>query len=300
MRKDLEYFLASCQWLDATQGALEEHLAALTRIVRHRLLDRAEAESEAGAAGGDAAIGVAGLPPAKENALVRPGRARRLAFALGILSLLLVLGAVVLYLPWRTPVSNNGGDERGAATTRATQTAADGKIDLLARVNMAEDVVNGSWNRRAEGLFSGPAAGRIRLGNPPAGDYDFHVTFTPIAGDEVVGFILSRSGQGFAFIMGGRGGPSFTHQRRERPLPLKPVDARAVMRNGVRHDVVIKVRKSSVLAVVDGIRVREVATDYSDLEVPVAWDIGPNMLGIATARNVVIHAAEVVPASDTP
>ena len=34
MRKDFEYFLASCHWLDATDGPLEGHLASLTRRVK--------------------------------------------------------------------------------------------------------------------------------------------------------------------------------------------------------------------------------------------------------------------------
>lgn len=56
MSKAFEYFLASCHWLDATHGALDEHLGSLTSTVRGMLLDRAavaadaEATSPAGAA----------------------------------------------------------------------------------------------------------------------------------------------------------------------------------------------------------------------------------------------------------
>jgi DNA-directed RNA polymerase subunit RPC12/RpoP len=46
MRKDFEYFLAACHWIDATSGALEDHLAGLTRHIRHLLLDRAEVEAD--------------------------------------------------------------------------------------------------------------------------------------------------------------------------------------------------------------------------------------------------------------
>src|SRR4051812_13912972 len=46
MRKDFEYFLASCHWLDATNGGLEGHLEGLTRTVRQLLLERAEVEAD--------------------------------------------------------------------------------------------------------------------------------------------------------------------------------------------------------------------------------------------------------------
>src|SRR3982751_1160120 len=47
MRKDFEYFLASCHWVDATNGTLESHLDGLTKRVRRMLREKAEADADA-------------------------------------------------------------------------------------------------------------------------------------------------------------------------------------------------------------------------------------------------------------
>src|SRR5687768_1782128 len=82
MRKDFEYFLASCHWLDVTDGGLESHLSGLTRRMRHLLLDRAQVEADAkpGAAeskalDAPAAVLAAGEEPATRQA--PPAASRR-------------------------------------------------------------------------------------------------------------------------------------------------------------------------------------------------------------------------------
>jgi hypothetical protein len=317
MRKDLEYFLASCQFLDATSGALEEHLAGLTRTVKHLLLDRAIGDPEpnqAGTAGSDGmtardarpkperTLQQAALVAGDKPPIAGSGRGKWLVLGVGVLAILLVVAAVV-YLPGQSASSNAANDKGDAGkiqptpTTSTTQPAEPAKVDLLARVNLKEDAIKGAWSRRPEGLFSGPPPAGLRLGKPPPGDYDFHITFTPLFGDEVVGLVLSRAGQDFAFLIGGRGPAAFW--RKERGPAAKSADAHG-LRNGVRHTVVIRARKSSLIAIVNGVRVRDVRTDYTDLEVPPLWNIGTNVFGVATSRVLVIHSAEYVPVNETP
>lgn len=95
MSKAFEYFLASCHWLDATDGPLERHLTQLSTTVRTMLLDRAPDEpgrrpfaAEAAAA----TVPAAARPDRPTEG--PPARSRRTTFAT-LLALLVTAGGIV-------------------------------------------------------------------------------------------------------------------------------------------------------------------------------------------------------------
>ena len=292
MRKDFEYFLASCQWLDATDGALDDHLASLTRRVRHLLLDKAEADADVKE---KPAVPVS-LSSNERPAVVAERPLKRWGLVGGIVAAVAVIVAVIVYAA-RPPKPTATGVPTSTQPTSSTRPAAPGEIDLLARVKLPDDVVSGDWMRTPDGglRVAGPAPGRIRFGPPPPGDYDLRVEFTPLVGEQGVGLILTRYGKTFAFFAGQSEPPRYNFERRKGRSRHADL---GVMPNDVRHTVVVKVRKNSASAVVDERAASEVA-DFNELTMLPAWAIGRNSLGVAMYRSAVIHAVKLVPVTDS-
>lgn len=298
MRKDYEYFLASCHWLDATDGALEDHLATLTGTVRHLLLDKAEAEVDA--------------PPAAE-APASPDDAGRMApprkigrGAAAVVALVLV-GAVIggaIYLKNQSASSGAGPSTQPTSSTPTTLSSDEPAIDLLARFRIPDNVVSGDWKRTPDGIHvTGPAPGRANFGPPPAGDYDLRITFTTFVGDDGVGVVLSRYGNNFALAMGVKMPPGYGFGYEDGKLSKRSITRRRFsekLENGVKHDVLIRVRNHGATAELDGKPLAEFVTrDFRGLSIPRPWAIGPNSLGFVTYRTVMIHSIECRPVPES-
>jgi hypothetical protein len=304
MRKDFEYFLASSQWLDATDGPLESHLAGLTSRVRHLLMDRAEAEADdAAPAKGKAVSAVmpaGAAPQVAEVPETTPRAPRRRPAAALALACLVGIVAVAIGAFYAT---RDSGDSSGAVPTAAsssqpttsTPASASATIDLLGGVVLPRDAVSGTWKRTDAGLEgTGDSPLRLRFTNPPEGDYDVRVAFTPTFGLDGVGIILTRNGKSFAYFMGMYRGPAFRFERVGNFSRLAGRSSRASLTTKERHTALVKVRKNSVTAFVDGEPAGELLTTYNDLDLALPWRIGPNVLGITSYRNVVIHSAECI------
>jgi hypothetical protein len=291
MRKDFEYFLASCHWVDATSGTLESHLDGLTKRVRRLLLDTAGEDADAARSGAAPPMVAPPSMPQDTPAPARRGRrAKPLALAAAVA---LVLTALVVFYVKR----NSAGDPDASAAAAASQPATTrfDTIDLLGGVVLPRDVVSGTWNRTENGLEgSGDFPLRLRFTGPPDGDYDVRVDFTATFGLDGVNIVLTRDGRSFAYCMGVYKGPAFNFERRG-PKSRMAGGKVASLTNSQRHSVLLKVRRNSVKAMFDGSGAGLLLTTYNDLDLPPGWRIGPNVLGIVSHRNIVIHSAECVP-----
>jgi hypothetical protein len=307
MRKDYEYFLASCHWLDATDGALEDHLAGLTRRVRQLLLERAEDDADHNspppaqvAAQATAAGPSQPMPTSALTPDVRQEMARRKKTGL-IVAVVLVLAVIGIGIAIAMSRRHDSGTNAIAPTTVPTTTTthahAAGAIDLLARLKLPDDIVSGQWTRQPDGSVhvAGPAPGRCNFGDPPAGDYDLRIEFTPLIGDDGVGIILSRFGQNFAFGMGQKVPPGYGFGYEKGKFARRSMINKNIgpLANDTRHTAIIKVRRHEAIAFLDGQRVASIRTnDFSELSVPRPWSVGRNAIGISTFRSLIVHAVE--------
>jgi hypothetical protein len=314
MRKDFEYFLASCHWLDVTDGGLENHLSGLTRRMRHLLLERAEAEADGKHSTSVAAAVTAPVAaveePAKRQAF--PAPARRRWRVLGAVTALAIVAAVIVFA-----VARQGGSESGQTSDDANSSVAQPSeaqrvatppdradtIDLLAKFRIPEDVVSGEWTRTADGVHvAGPAPGRANFGDPPAGDYDVHLEFTPLIGDDGVMVVLSRFGNNFAFVMGAKMQPAYGFafdKGKLKRAKFQQVTAPGPLQNDVRHVAVIEVRRHGATATVDGVPVAKMFTaNFGELAIPKTYAIGRNSLGFVTLRSATVHAVRCTPVAD--
>jgi hypothetical protein len=224
MRKDFEYFLASCHWVDATEGTLESHLDRLTKRVRRLLLETAEGDV-------DAATGAVGrrstVPAVSQEASAAPRRSRVTPLALAAAVALILVALGVFYVKRNSagttkssPTSAGGSPPQTAPTPAAiapTSASTSQKIDLLAGVVLPRDAMSGVWKKTDAGLEgTGDFPLRLRFTSPPEGDYDVRVEFTPTFGIQGVGIILTKNGKSFAYCMGMYHGPVFTFEQRKK------------------------------------------------------------------------------------
>lgn len=293
MRKDFEYFLASCHWVDATSGTLESHLEGLTKRVRRLLLDTAEVDADAQASEAPKAV----PPPQEIPAAAAAGRSRAKPLAVAAAVALVMVALCAFYLKRNSAGSQPGpADTSGTSPQASPTTAPDSpqKIDLLAGVAIPRDVISGTWKKTDTGLEGSGEPARLRFTTPPEGDYDVRVTFTPTFGLDTIAIVLTRGGKSVAYCMGMYRGPVFSFERHGKPSRSLARTNRASITNNERHTVVLKVRRSSIEATFDGDPAGQLLTSYGDLELPPVARIGPNVLGIASQRHLIIHSAECV------
>jgi hypothetical protein len=160
-------------------------------------------------------------------------------------------------------------------------------------------VVSGQWTRTEDGVHvAGPAPGRANFGDPPAGDYDLHLEFTPLIGDDGVAIVLSRFGQNFVFSLGAKARhmQGFGLEKGKAARRQKVVGDLASLGNDVRHDVVVEVRRHGASATVNGRRVATMFTaDFREFGTVKQWAVGRNSLGLVTYRSAIVHAVRVTP-----
>lgn len=275
VRKDLEYFLAACPWTDATGGALEDHLAGLTAVVRRILLERAEAHAD-----GPRVAEPLPAPAARKR---RPPGAM-LAAAAAVVSLGIAVVAAVMFA------------SRGAPPVPSAATVpAAAPIDLLAPLRLPDDVVSGDATRSPDGVIvTGPFPARLRFAAPPPGDYDVRVRFTPTAGDKGFGIILTRFGNSLAYGWSPERGYHVEKVGRNSHGRVVLPQSTSIP-NGKPIELVAKLRATRIDGYIDGEFLGDLLTHYDDIEVPEQWRVGDGVLGFVASRDVTIHSAEVIP-----
>jgi serine/threonine protein kinase/formylglycine-generating enzyme required for sulfatase activity len=172
--------------------------------------------------------------------------------------------------------------------------------DLLKLVDVNRDAVHGKWQLTADGLTSDGSVPfcRLKLPYKPPREYDFRVEFTAQGGNDILQ-LLTAEGRSFTWLMGAWGGRYDGFDTVQgHPLTREGtniVGGPTKIRRGQRHTSVVKVRRDSVSAEIDGQLVVRHPTDGADLGMPREWEIGPDAIGLGTTFDaVVFHKVEIV------
>jgi hypothetical protein len=195
-----------------------------------------------------------------------------------------------------------------AGTPPPVVAAASSPVDLLASLDLDANTISGDWRREGAAIRCGNATvknrAKLRLVPPPPGDgYDFAVTFTTQGERRFVAQVLSFRGRQFIFAMfSSQSG--FASVRGQNALANETTRNKGVSA-GTRHTSLVKVRDREVSAYIDGELVSTYATDYSDLDVSEAWNLGPSstreqLLGLAVECPVVIESITLTPLDAQP
>ena len=318
MTKEMQYYIAAAHWLDAMDGSMEEHIARLVTSVRSLL-----------AASNPAPMKV-GSKPASPKGKSDPRRIRMI-LATAVMVLVLAMIGVWFAMSRRHPPSPIAGGPapqtsptaaKGDVTTRpviaqltsvaprtpvavksapapsAPTSLPAGAIDLIAKVRLPDDAVAGVWTKDAKGLH----AERTRVGEEmalrlavgPLGEYDFSITFVR-ENSSVLRQVLSYKGTGFAWIIGARNICGFNVVDHASFPNHDTVRMNPALSNGEKHTSLVRVRKNSVSAYLDGNPISEIRTDYSNLSIDPSESVGEGFLGIKGRGPIDILSAEVIP-----
>lgn len=158
------------------------------------------------------------------------------------------------------------------------------KIDLLSLVDAGLSI--GTWEKPVGGGLSsddGEFCTLATLYRPPA-EYDLHVVFTRTAGDDTVALIVPDAGVSPAWLMAAFhntiAGFELIGRKRLTDNPTG-VRSTAVLANNRQYDCVVKVRKDSLAAYLDGELLSKCDTDGSDLAAG-GWGDWGGVIGVGT------------------
>jgi hypothetical protein len=193
-----------------------------------------------------------------------------------------LLHAVALY---HSALEGTSGLRRAAIEKRIEEVAnADRSpfVNLLALVDLDHDVLNGRW-RIEQGSLIGDNEGhsRVRIPYAPPEEYDFRIVFTRLDGNADVAQLLSHGPASFAWEMGAFDNTNTLISIIKDPNPtIKRVQS--VLANGKSSESIVKVRRNSVSAYLNGKLLASYTTDYSDLSIDGGWSGIDGVLGVGS------------------
>ncbi|MBX7165882.1 MAG: DUF1080 domain-containing protein [Pirellulales bacterium] len=190
-------------------------------------------------------------------------------------------------------------DELANAATAEPSAAGQRVVNLLERVDLERDVVDGEWKRKGSEIVSEPGGPSLRLPYRPPSEYDYTVDFTVHAnakgsvegvglvqrfvfGDRTFDWNLGDENNTlckFWFLDWRRNPPS--RKQQQTLVPEK------------RHTSVVSVREGVVYASLDGEEICRFAGKPEDVTFDSWAHCGPDRLGLASRCAVTVHRIEV-------
>lgn len=221
-------------------------------------------------------------PPAAS--LPRPAPAKGSSGGMLAVVVLLVV-AVAAFLYFR------GNDRVDAVESVPAAPHAGDWIDLLPLADPKADAVSGRWTRVADGLqgeiISGTKGAQVlQLPYEPPEEYDFRIAYTTLEGNREASQILSAFGSQFTW--------GTASGQPDKWSGFNMVNGKPMMQSGAgvklpgqrdmnrRYESLVEVRRDRVTGYVDGEKLVEWKTNYSDLSMDPGHAIpNPRALGIA-------------------
>ena len=193
----------------------------------------------------------------------------------------------------------------GAAFVIERHFAAPRSTNLLSAIDLSK-AASADATARPDGavvLASTPNNPRasIVFSTVPQGDYDFVVDFTRVEGNDGLDECLSYRGHSFCWTLAGVQNTTSSFWRVGSggfgDNPTRAFSAEW-LKNGMRYESRLEVRANRVSAFLDGAKISEHPTDYSDMHFPNDDEL-PNIWGGRLGLSIlnskfIIHRAEVI------
>lgn len=177
-------------------------------------------------------------------------------------------------------------------------------VDLLKRIDLARDTVEGKWTFNGEILVAEKAKhARLEIPFTLPSEYDFKIVFMRSEGLECIGQILQCEGRQFLWGIDGDKGSATGFERigetsfRENYTTFKG----SLVKNGQWHTSVVRVRKDRVTALIDGKQIAEVKSpDYEKMCLHPVWKLRDiKMIGLCHSDCTVgFKTIELIPVAD--
>ncbi len=181
-------------------------------------------------------------------------------------------------------------------------------INLLPLMDPQQDAVRGRWSMQAGELVGGDEGGNLansRVGIPyrPPEEYDFLVEFTRKFNSGGIAQIVVGGGRQFSLVAAALDRRGFGFERiggrameyaRTSVLP-GCIQLPVPVENGLRHSMLVQVRKDGVKGIFDGRFIAEWKTDFQDTSLSDGWQLKDGgVLGLyAHTSWLVFHRIEV-------
>jgi hypothetical protein len=319
MSKEMEYYISSAHWLDALDDPAR-HLGTLVRTVK-RLLDEG---GPTGAPVDEAPQAVA--PPPKKN------RSSAGPFVLAMI-LLLGLGAAafwwyqnhpaepptpsppVVHVPSSVPTSvptptvvttaprpvTTKPQPKVVSTRPATVPATKPvRVDVLQLVDLSKDTISGNWSLHSGELTVGPHRSPIiEIPYVPPAEYDFRIAFiaAPGAAHQLTS-ILAEGDHQFIWMLGGLdnttcGFASVDNKNFSNNQTSKT--ATAWISDDRPHVSLVKVRRDSIEAYLDGTLISSLKTDYKNIKLSEVFKLKrSDTIGLSMGNAITVRSIDVI------
>jgi hypothetical protein len=168
-------------------------------------------------------------------------------------------------------------------------------VDLLAHVDPVADAIEGVWKLENGQLYSDTSDwARIAIAYQPPVEYDFRIEFTRVAGDNCIAQIFTHKNPCTFVLFGWKNTISGFQQVGGLSADKNPTGVKgSSTENGKRHTSVVKVRKASIEAWLDGSLLTRHSTSGGDLG-PRDWLI-PSPLGLGSRNSpMAIHSVQLI------
>ncbi|MGA2231930.1 MAG: NPCBM/NEW2 domain-containing protein, partial [Tepidisphaeraceae bacterium] len=161
-------------------------------------------------------------------------------------------------------------------------------VNLIPLIDVNRDSVNGKWISVGGTIVSDDSQyARLRIPYQPPQEYDFHMEFTRLSGNEGVVQMFTNFGHSCMWNIGAWANTTcgFTLinglDSKDNGNPSR-FQSSAIIQNGRKYSSLIQVRKGSVVASIDGKVISRCTVDPSQYSFWDGWSIGPNALGIGS------------------
>jgi serine/threonine protein kinase len=170
-----------------------------------------------------------------------------------------------------------------------------GTIDLLSLVDLSQDQDGGNWTKWGTGGFASDAtkAGPLWFPYKPPAEYDLHLIVTRVAGKDSLSVRLVDAGKPFRFILAGNNAKSGFGLIAGKDFDANATTVVGGIDNDKQQTLLIKVRRDSVHALLNGNAFTGLQTDPATFDLP-AKDAKAPQLGVQSLQSqYVVHSASV-------
>jgi S1-C subfamily serine protease len=170
-------------------------------------------------------------------------------------------------------------------------------VNLLRNVDPARDSVKGAWQVDSS-LVSVPETGaRIEFQYSPPDEYDYQVTFSRNTGNDAAVFVATEAGYQFMFFVGGYANTIAAFEDIDHIGGDKnqtSIKRSSWLVNGKKYTCVLKVRRDSVAAYIDGKFITQYRGDFSN--VSTGWAMRhETLVGVGSQnQQTIFYSARII------
>jgi TolB-like protein len=196
--------------------------------------------------------------------------------------------------PVSTPPAVAGQPENGSRV-----------VNLLSLVVPDRDVKKGKWRMENGELHASGGGAVIQFPYQPPAEYDFRIVFARVNGGDCVNQNCSANGRQFIWFLDAFGSHTSKFAQVTRKTDNddpagKITSAHTLLNNNQDYTSIVKVRKNSVAAYLDGELIAERKTDYSDMRAFPGWGLArSDVVGLGANGGTTFRTVEVIEITGT-